>query len=410
MNFVGAIQETAWPLIAVGAFLLVGYAAHVIGRRAHVPRVTLLLLIGVVAGPNALGLVPRSAAEWFPIVSEVALSIIGFMLGERFIGRRMKSAGKIILAVSIAETLGAAIAVFVVLALLGVPIELALLLAGIAPASAPAATVDVVRENGAAGPLTDVVLGVVAIDDVYGIALFSLLLVMAQAISGEGVAVAALASAGWEIVGGIGVGVLLGVPMAWVSGRARPGELTLIETLGFVLLCGGIAVALDVSYLLAAIALGATVANRAKHHERPFHAIEGIEQPFLIVFFLFAGFEFDLMESRSFGLAGLAYVVARSVGKLLGCAVGARAVDAPEVIRKYVGWCLLPQAGVALGLGLLAAQRFPEYGSSLLSLLVGTTFLFEVLGPIATRISLRRSGEAGRADPSEDGEAGAGLE
>jgi len=388
-----ATAQVAWPMITVGAFLLLGYAAHVFGRRAHVPRVTLLLLVGVALSPNALGVIPEGVAEWFPLASEVALSMVGFMLGERFLAKRIREIGKLVIVVSVAESVCAALAVLVGLLIVGVPIEMALILAGIAPASAPAATVDVVREAGASGPLTDCVLSVVAIDDVYGILLFSLLLAASQALPGDSFSWQILMQASWEIVGAIGLGALIGIPMAWVSGRARPGELTLVETLGFVLLCGGIATFLDVSYLMASITLGAFVANRAKHHERPFHAIEGISQPFLVVFFLLAGFEFDASQFTSFGLAGITYVFARSIGKLGGGYLGGWLAGAPAEVRRYVGWCLLPQAGVALGLGLLAAQRSPHNGAAILSLVVGTTFLFEILGPIATRIALRSAGE-----------------
>ncbi len=390
----------AWPLIALGLFLLVGFLAHVVGQRAHVPRVTLLLVIGVMCGPHVLGLVPDGVIEWFPTVAEVALSMVGFMMGERFIGKQLRATGRVVLLVALAETLGAALIVFCGLMLAGAPLGLALLLAGIAPASAPAATTDVIRESRAAGPLTDTVLGVVAVDDAFGIILFSLLLAIAQSISGAGFSGAELLGAAWEVFGGIALGASLGVVMAWVSGRAQPGELTLIETAGFVLLGGGLATALGVSYLLTAIALGATVANRAKHHERPFHAIEGISQPFLIVFFLLAGFEFDPSGLATFGLIGGVYVVARTAGKLLGSKFAARSDGTPPAVRSYVGWCLLPQAGVALGLGLVAAERFPEHGPRLLSVLVGTTFVFEVLGPIATKIALKRAGETGAAKPS----------
>ncbi|MGB5283004.1 MAG: cation:proton antiporter, partial [Polyangiales bacterium] len=247
------------------------------------------------------------------------------------------------------------------------------------------------------GPLTDTVLSVVAIDDAYAIILFSLLLVIAQTISGDGFAWSFLLAGAWELLGAVVLGVAIGAPMSWVTGRVRPGELTLLEALGFVLLCGGLASLIGVSYLLACMVLGAVVANRARHHTRPFHAIEGVSQPFLVLFFLLAGFELDPSMFALVGVTGAGYVVFRSIGKVIGSYAGARFARAPSDLAKHVGWCLLPQAGVALGLGLLAAERFPEFGGAILSLLVGTTFVFEVLGPIATRVSLKRAGETPRA-------------
>ncbi len=388
---------SGWPLVALGLSLLAGYLAHVVGRRAHVPRVTLLLLLGVVVGPHGLHLVPDAISDWFPVAAQLALSVVGFMLGERFLGKTLRQTGKVVLAVSIAESVGAVVVVLVGLLIMGTPPIAALLLAGIAAATAPAASMDVIREVQSKGPLTDTVLSVVAIDDAYAIILFSLLLVIAQTISGDGFAWSFLLAGAWELLGAVVLGVAIGAPMSWVTGRVRPGELTLLEALGFVLLCGGLASLIGVSYLLACMVLGAVVANRARHHTRPFHAIEGVSQPFLVLFFLLAGFELDPSMFALVGVTGAGYVVFRSIGKVIGSYAGARFARAPSDLAKHVGWCLLPQAGVALGLGLLAAERFPEFGGAILSLLVGTTFVFEVLGPIATRVSLKRAGETPRA-------------
>lgn len=381
--------------MVVGGLLLAGYVAHEVGRRAHIPRVTLLLLLGVIAGPSGLSLLPAAVTALFPFAAEVALSLIGFLLGEQFLGRRLHATGRLVFGVSLGESLGAAVWVFVGLLVAGAPPVLALLLAGIGPASAPAATVDVVRESQAAGPVTDTLLGVVAIDDAYGILLFSVLLAISEVWSAGGTPWEAFAAGGYEIGGAVLLGLVLGVPMAWVTGRVRTGELTLIETLGFVLVCGGLSNVIGVSYLLACIVLGAVVANRARHHRRPFHAISGISQPFLIIFFVLAGLELDLSSLATVGMLGVTYVVGRSMGKVLGAPLGARLAGGPSIVRRHIGWCLLPQAGVALGLALVAADRFPEFGDELLSLLVSTTFVFEVLGPIATRVALHRAGETG---------------
>lgn len=389
--------RSALPFMVLGAFLLAGYLAHVLGRRTHVPRVTLLLLLGALAGPHGLHLVPEMVAGWFPFFAQLALSMIGFMLGEQFLGKSLHNHRRTVLSVALAETLGAGFAVAAGLWAAGVSPALSLLLGGVAPASAPAATVDVIHENGARGPVSKLVLAVVAIDDVFAIMLFSLFIAIAQVIEGGTFSFGELGHSAWELGGAVAVGGLLGLPMAWLTGRVRRGEPTLVETLGFVLLCSGAASAAGASYLLACIVLGAVVANRAQHHSRPFHAIEGISQPFLIAFFLLAGFELDVRALQGIGLVALGYVVLRVAGKLVGARLGAHLAQAPPVVKRYTGYCLLPQAGVALGLGLMAAERFPEHGRSLLSLLVATTFLFEVLGPVSTRVALERAGELRRA-------------
>lgn len=387
---------SGWPLIAIGMFLLAGFVAHVVGRRAHVPRVTLLLLLGALVGPGGLDLAPASLVAWFPLAAQLALSMIGFALGEQFLGSRIRTTGPAILAVSVVVTVGTAMVVFVGLLVAGASVVLSLLLAGIATATDPAATLDVVREARSKGTLTDTVLGVVAIDDAFGIMIFSVLVVIASAVGEDSFTPGAAGLAFWEVGGGLLVGLAFGFPMALLSGRIRSGELTLLETLGFVLCASGVASLLGVSYLIAAMTLGAVVANFARHHTRPFHAIENVTQPFLVVFFVLAGFRLDLAALKTVALIAIVYVAARSFGRVAGGALGASIGHADVKVRRYVGWCLLPQAGVALGLGLLAADEFPAIGDRLLSLLIGTTVVFEIVGPIVTRLALRTAGESGR--------------
>ncbi|MCG8610855.1 MAG: cation:proton antiporter [Pseudomonadales bacterium] len=380
-------------MLVVGALLLVGWIAHTAGKRVHIPRVTILLIVGVISGPAVLDLIPASIADWFVHVTHVALAMVGFLLGGSFTRKEMKATGKVVLAVSIGETLGAAVAVFLVALLCQLDLVTALLLAGIAPASAPAATLDVIRENHAHGPLAKTVLGVVAIDDTWGVILFSLLLAFAEAIRGHGDPLHELATACWELGGAIGLGVILGIPMAWCTGRLNKGEPTVLEAAGFVLLCGGLAVWLDVSYLLACMTLGAMVANFAKHHKRSFRDIEGASEPFLVIFFLLAGYALEFSALLTLGVVGGAYIIARSFGLIVGGSVSARMVNAAPQIQRHIGWCLLPQAGVALGLALLVAERIPDVGAQILTLIIATTVVFELVSPSITRRHLKLAGE-----------------
>jgi NhaP-type Na+/H+ or K+/H+ antiporter len=163
------------------------------------------------------------------------------------------------------------------LVLLGVPVKIALLFAGIAAATDPAATADVVHETGAEGPFSQTLIGIVAVDDAWGLIAFSLILAAVLLINCDGgMANVALASLR-EIGGAVVLGTVLGIPMAYLSGRVSDGEPLQAEALGMVFLCGGLALWLDVSFILAAIVMGVVVTNLARHHKRPFHAIEGIE-------------------------------------------------------------------------------------------------------------------------------------
>ena len=183
--------------------------------------------------------------------------------------------GREAIIISLAVTLVTALMIFLAVWLVTQNIPASLLLAAIATATDPAATLDVMRQTGSRGPLTRVVAQVVAIDDAWGAILFSILLVVAERLSGNGANLIETLGYGlYEVVGALVLGVALGLPMAWLTGRLKPGEPMLLESAGFVFLAAGIAGALEVSYLLTCMTLGVVVANRARHHVRPFRSID----------------------------------------------------------------------------------------------------------------------------------------
>jgi Kef-type K+ transport system membrane component KefB len=395
-------------LVILGLMLLAGYLAHIAAPRISIPRVTLLLVAGAVCGPSLLDLIPENAGRWFPLVSHMALAMVGFLLGENFGGKKIKERGRDVLAVTAGEMLCATALVFAALLLAGAPLELAIILAGIAPASAPAAIFETLQECRAKGPLTDTVLGVVAIDDALGVVLFSLLLVAAQTVSGEGTHLSELLAGLWEVFGAVGLGALISLPMVWALVHTREGQPTLIEASGFVFLCAGLASLLQVSYLLAAMILGALVARRGKGKVDPFSAIERVREPFLAIFFILAGFGFEADKLAALGVMGGVYMVARTAGLGLGGKLGGWMVKAPRQVQNRVGWCILPQAGVALGLALLVQERLPELGNTVLPLVIGTTVLFEIGGPLVARWQIKAAGEICTEDRTTEEETSNG--
>ena len=344
-------------------------------------------------GPSVLDWLPGFTGDWFPILTNIALAMIGFMLGAKITFSRLQQAGRTVIALSIGIVFMTVLMVFGVLSLFGVPLEVALLLAGIATATAPAATMDVVNEYGAKGKFTDTLLGIVAIDDAWGLLMFTILIAFVQALNGQGGIGEALATGAWEIGGAIFLGLALGVPMAYLTGRIHPGEPTQAEALGLVLLCAGLALWAEVSYILAAIVLGSVVASLAKHHERPFHAVRGFEWPFLILFFLLAGASLHIEELSEIGFLGAAYMALRIAGRILGAHFGGWLCGAEDDTRRWMGLALLPQAGIAIGMALLASQRFPELEAIILPVVLGSSVMFEIFGPVLTRRVLMRMGE-----------------
>jgi len=379
-------------LVTFGGLFLLGLIADLVGRHTPLPRVTLLLLSGFVIGPSVLDLLPPFTDQWFPVLTNIALAMIGFMLGQKMTLSSFRNLGRAVFGMSVGVVLTTASLVFIVLFLFGVPFEIALLLAGISTATDPAATIDVVREYQARGKFSDTLVGIVAIDDVLGLLLFSLISVVVQSVGGQVGAIHIITTAAWEIGGAVLLGALLGLPMAYLSGRILPGEATQAEALGLVLLCTGLAVWFEVSYLLAAMVLGSVVANFCKHCNRPFHAIEGVEWPFLILFFLLAGAALHIEALGQVGLLGLGYIFLRVAGRIMGGWVGGRIGKTDSQITRWMGIALLPQAGVAIAMVLLSSQRFPELSDILLPVILGSTVIFELTGPVLTRLALLRVG------------------
>jgi Kef-type K+ transport system membrane component KefB len=385
--------DTTTVLLTFGGLFLVGLIADIAGKHTPLPRVTLLLLAGFVIGPACFDLLPQFIQECFPLLTKISLTMIGFLLGQHMTMQRMRELGRSVLTMSASEVLMTAFMIASVLSLFGVPLHISLLLAGIAPATAPAATVDVVHEYSARGRFTNTLLGIVAIDDAWGLFIFSIMLAAAQAIHGGGGITEAMISGAWEIGGALILGLVLGVPMACITGRIRSGEPTQAEALGIVLICAGLAVWFDVSYILAAMVMGSIVANFAYHHERPFNAIEGIEWPFLILFFLLAGASLHLGALIDAGWLAAGYIILRVLGRVGGVWLGGLLCGAERKIRTWLGLTLLPQAGVAIGMALLASQRFPESEDIILPVVLGATVIFEVAGPAVTRMVLTHVGD-----------------
>ncbi len=380
-------------LIMLGGLLLVGLVTDEIGRRTRLPRVTLIILFGLAVGPSGFDLLPRAFHDWYEFIASVALTMVAFLLGGRLSLPALRKHGKTILMVSLTVVVLTAVLVGLGLIAIGTPIILALLLAGIATATAPAATQDVVRQARAKGPFTDTLLGIVAVDDAWGLIVFSLLLVLAGAIAGGGV-YEILGHCLWELGGALAVGAAVGLPAVFLTGRLKPGEPIQAEALGLVFLCAGLAIWLGVSFLLAGMVAGAIVVNLAKHHRRPFHEIEHIEWPFMVLFFVLAGASLYLDRFAVMWGFSIAYIVLRTFSRVIGGWLGGRLAGASVLHRRWIGLALIPQAGVALGMALVASNHFPDLGETLLTITIGTAIIFEVFGPILTLVALCKVGEA----------------
>jgi len=385
------MQSASQFLIALGGILLLGLLTDVLGRRTHLPRVTLLLVFGVIIGKDLLDIIPSVFSDRFEIIADMALLMVGFLLGGRLTAGTLKNSAGQILWISISAAIVTTVIVSLGLVWIGVSEEIAILLGCIASATAPAAVLDVVTESGYKGRFSDLLLSIVSLDDVWALLLFGIGIAVVHSISGLDADMLPILIVTREIGGAILLGLLIGLPAAYLTGRIKPGQPILIEALGIVFICGGLAIMLDVSFLIASIVMGAVIANFAKHHEYPFHAIEGVEWPFMVIFFVLAGASLELSAVSEIGFIGIVYILCRATGKYLGVMLGSHCGKAGKETKRWMGIALLPQAGVAIGMALVASEHFPGYRQTLLSVIISTTIFFEIIGPVFTRMALQRA-------------------
>jgi len=376
--------------ITLGALFLAGLAADTLARPVRVPRVTLLLITGIAVGGGGLGLVPQAVQDWYEALSVIALTMVAFLLGNALSLDNLRRNGRAIVVMSATLVVATMAIVAAGLWLIGVPPEAALLLGAIATATDPAATEDSLQQSKATGRFADTLRGIVALDDAWGLLVFSLALLLAQGLGGE-MSPMLIVDALAEIGGAMLLGLVIGAPAAYLTGRLTKGEPLRTEALGIVFLTAGLALWLDVSYLIAGMTAGTIIASFARHHERAFHEIEHLQWPFLLLFFILAGASLRLDVFWAVGAIGLAYVALRILARVLGGWCGARMAHTPQGERRWYGLALLPQAGVAIGMALVAAHHFPDHADIILTITVGSTVVFEVIGPVLAYLAIRQA-------------------
>ncbi len=385
-------------ILSLGFILLAGLASGKIIRRLKFPVVTAYLLLGILAGPFVWNLISPSILRASGLISFIVLGFVAFSLGQNFSFESFRKIGKSIIWISILGACGPWLIVTLGLSLIfKMPFYEALLYGAIASATAPAATVLVTREFKAKGTFTETLLATVAIDDAWCLIIFALSFAIARAMASYGfvnsVLIKAIASACVEIAGSFVLGWLI----AWVSGYlirfARTQAELLVFILGIILLNTGLAIYFGLSVLLANMFLGAVLVNIHHLSFKFFDTLRNIDPPLYIIFFVLAGANLEVNLLPALGALGIAYFVLRSFGKIFGAGLGGFIAGAPARIRNNIGLALLPQAGVALGVALVAKSEFPQIGGVIFSTIVATTVLYEIIGPICTKFALSKAGE-----------------
>ena len=382
-------------LYYLGVLLFAGLVFAKIIKFFRLPDVTGYLIGGLLIGPYMLGLVPMEIVEEMSIISDMALGFIAFTVGGEFKISYFKRVGATPIVIAIFESLLAVVAVNIGLLLIGCDLPFALVLGAIAAATAPAATVMVIKQYKARGPVTETLLSVVAIDDAVALIAFGLSVSAATTIlNGGGVSLAAaIAAPIWEVVLSIGLGALLGGLYTFALKYFQGRDARLSLTVAFVFISSAIATALNVSSLLLCMAVGAVFANLSKNSSAIYDICDSVTAPVFMMFFVLSGADLNLAVLPSIGLIGVVYVVMRVAGKVGGAALGAKVMGASPAVQKYLGPALIPQAGVAIGLTFVAQTAVPQYAENIRAVILCATLIYELIGPAITKISLTKAGE-----------------
>lgn len=394
-------------LLSLGIAMAVGLLFTRIVKLVKLPNVTGYLIAGLLIGPSVLGLIDKATVESFNMIVTLALGFIAFSIGGEFKLGTLKKLGKNVTVITFFQAIGAVAVVFVVLLVAGLCgalgedyLPMVFTLSAIATATAPAATLLVVRQYKAHGPVTETLLPVVAMDDAIGLMIFAIFNAIAVAIaSGETPTVTTmLLDPLLEIVLSLLIGFALGLIVALCTRvfKYRANRLCLCITATVI----GVALAdmWGLSSLLLCMMIGAVFSNLGFEVDRVLEGTDRWTPPLFMLFFVISGADLDLSILPTVGILGALYIIARALGKYFGAMAGSAVVKADPNVRKYLGITLLPQAGVAVGMAQIALSEFTALGESdigrkIQAVVLCATLVYEIVGPVLTKISLKKAGE-----------------
>ena len=397
-----------------GLIIFGGTAASRLFQKLNIPQVVGCIIVGILLG-DCFGLITSETIDRLKPFTMFALGIIGFMIGGELRGDVFKKYGKqffIILftqgiATFLFVAIGTSIIAWMIFDELYISIAMGLVFGAIASATAPAATVNVLWEYKTRGPLTAAVLAIVALDDGLALLLYRAAATGAKALTGEGQdsVLATTSLLLGEIIGSILLGFIMGLLLYYLLKVVKADDKILAFSIASLLIVVGTSMLFEIDPILPAMTLGITIANLAPRQSRNiFDLVSKVTPPVYTAFFVLAGAHMEF-NNITFQLGAMiaVYTIARIAGKVIGTWVGAKYSGAPTVVRKYLGICLLPQAGVAIGLAILAGQQFSELlGQTIIMVVMTATFLMEIVGPMLVKVGVKKAGEVGMNVTEED--------
>ena len=382
-------------LFYLACILFSGLIFGKLAKRVKLPNVTGYLVAGLIIGPSVLGLIPGDIVSQMSILSDMALGFIAFSVGSEFKISYFKRVGVTPIVIAIFEAVVAVIFVILGLIIAGYEVPFSLVLGAIAAATAPAATVMVIKQYKAKGPLTETLLSVVALDDAVALIAFGFAVTVAKSIESpaSGSPLLSILDPFIEITTAVVIGALLGAIFSFILRWFKSSSNRLILSIAFVFLAIALSTLLNVSSLMMCMSMGAILANVSSTSDTIMKITDSVTPPLFMIFFVISGAELQLSVIPTIGLVGVIYVVLRVAGKMFGAWAGAALMKAPETVRRWLGPTLIPQAGVAIGLSLVAESVVPQYASVIRAVVLCATLIYEIIGPMVTKICLKKAGE-----------------
>ncbi|NLL75209.1 MAG: cation:proton antiporter [Erysipelothrix sp.] len=384
--------------VKIALVLVFGLIGGRVARRFNLPNVTGYLIGGLFLGPSFLKIITEVDVPVINFVNELALSAIAFNIGGEFLIKTIKKLGKEVFIITVAEVMGVVLLVFsVMFFLMKQEFVFSIIVASMSAATAPAGTMMVIRQYRAKGKMTDTILPVAALDDALGIMVFGLALSLAKVALGQvtGSTLQLVMAPFIEITLSLLLGLVLGFILTKITEKVNSQEELTSILICFVLISSGLAMATGLSSLLSSMMMGAVFVNLGHKPARVFNNINTFIPPFNILFFAFAGSSLDLSILGQIGILGLAYVFARMFGKVWGASLGAMVAKSDPVIVKHLGWALLPQGGISIGLSMVVRAQLPEFSDGIVTLILFSVLVFEIAGPILAKVAITNAGELG---------------
>ncbi|MBN2532403.1 MAG: cation:proton antiporter [Spirochaetales bacterium] len=405
-NFITNLHIPVLLIIGVATFIALFFGKSM--RFIRLPSIIGFMILGVITGPSLLNLINDELRDSLSFLTEIALGFVAVSIGLELSFNELKKQGKGIIVIIFSESFLAFILVAAGLFILTQNIVLALLFGAIAPASAPAGTVAVIKEYKAKGSLTKALYAVVGFDDGLGIIIFGFISAITRSIisSGTGQGMTGLiflilAPFG-EIIFGILLGIALSILFVFIARKLKNPADIFTLLFAFILIDIGICKIFHFSLILSNMVIGMVIVNtQGRNLLRIIHLkLEDIMPLLFLLFFTLAGAQLHLGAIPSIGILGVVYILARAGGLMGGAWLGALVSNAERKIKNYLGMGILSQAGVAIGLAIIVKHDFSpindkgaEIGTIVLTTVTATCIIFEIIGPILTRIALKKAGE-----------------